>query len=266
MIELLLVALLGASPAAAQEDPLQRAEAAYLNIDLPATLDHAEAALRTGSRSPVELQRIYELMGRAAAAQEGGEEIARNAYLRLLALNPDARLETDLSPRVRSPFLEARGYWASRPDRFSMEGDVIEARTAIRVRLSDPLGMASEIEFNARAAGQPDFIQRVEPAGSSTLAAFESLEGQAVEYYVRVLDSDGNTLLQLGDQDVPERFGESLPPDETEPTDEGSSVFASPWFWTIVGVVVVGTGVGLTFALLPEDVELRTGVSFALSE
>jgi hypothetical protein len=44
------------------------------------------------------------------------------------------------------------------------------------------------------------------------------------------------------------------PTSPTQPRDdEGSSLFASPWFWTAAAVVVVGAGVGVTLILLSED-------------
>jgi len=44
------------------------------------------------------------------------------------------------------------------------------------------------------------------------------------------------------------------PTSPTQPRDdESSSVLASPWFWTVAAVVVVGAGVGVTLLVLSED-------------
>ena len=57
-----------ATGTSAQSSHLASAEAAYAEIDYERTLEEAQAALEEGVYDPEELARIYELIGKAAAA------------------------------------------------------------------------------------------------------------------------------------------------------------------------------------------------------
>ncbi len=266
---LLAVAIALPRPAYAQasEDPLERAEAAYLEVDFEGTLEAATAALAAGANNRRRLIRIYQLIGIAAAAL-GEENRSRDAYVRMLALDPEATVDRNLAPRLRSPFLEARGFWTARSDRLSVEATFVRSRGAFRIALTDPIGIVRELRVSARVPGQREYIVATAPASSSVLVPIDGAEdARGIEYAVAAVDEHGNELVALGTEDEPRVWGtmEIEPPRDGgagDDDDDGDSVFESPVFWIVAGVVVVGGGTAAAFVLLDRDVEAETGVSF----
>jgi len=260
-----LIVTLGAllaAPALAQTT-LDRAENAYSEIDFPRVIELADEALREGGHSPAEVARLYELTGLSHAA-EREEDAAREAYVKMLALRPDAEVDTNLAPRLRGPFLEARGFWASRSGAFAVEARVVRARGAIRVELSDPLGMASEIRVLSRdhALMAPMEETRV-PAEADLLVEVPALpDAPQLDYAVQVLDQHGNRLAELGTEDEPRLFGEA--PMVSPPTDDGEGASGIPtWVWIVGGVVAAGAlALGLGFGLREDPITLQSAVTF----
>ena len=94
-------------------------------------------ALKRGANQPDELVEIYRLSG-ATAAVLGPTDLAEQYYRRMIALDPNASLPADASPRLREPFVAAQAYMAAQ-QRF----DARVARTdkGITVDVTDPLRM-----------------------------------------------------------------------------------------------------------------------------
>ncbi|MCB9611634.1 MAG: hypothetical protein H6721_25055 [Sandaracinus sp.] len=262
---LTVLALVGTATPARAQDLVGQAEEAYLNVDFERTLDLARQALGSGRLDPNRLARVYELMGVAFAAS-GDEDASREAYKKMLALRPDAQVDNNLAPRLRSPFMEARGYWATRSDR--LEADVVLARAerGLRIRLVDPLGMARRIVVRTRVAGEMrPMDEQTLPAQSGELAPVEGLpEADRIEYAVEVLDEAGNRLVQLGTTDTPNVVGRDPVVAGTGPgaREEGGGV--PGWVWGLVGGVVAAAaiGTGLYLGLRTEPVTLRSAVVF----
>ena len=89
---------------------MEQAERAYREVDFPRQRALALQALEQGNGDPARVAQIYRLLGIAHAVL-GEPEAAKEAFARLLELEPGIELERSLSPRVRSPYLEARGEW-----------------------------------------------------------------------------------------------------------------------------------------------------------
>jgi hypothetical protein len=99
---------------------------------------------------------------------------------------------------MRSPFLEARGYWMARSESLDAQAIYLERRGVVRVALSDPLDMASEVVVFARVGDELDFSELRRPAEASVLVELEgAVEEGRVEFYVAVLDRFGNHLIDL---------------------------------------------------------------------
>ena len=264
----LCLALAGVSPAAAQST-IGQAEEAYMNVDFERTRELCQQALREGGHSPEQLARIYELIGVASAAS-GEEGASREAYKKMLAIQPDAQVDTNLAPRLRSPFMEARGYWQTRSETMGAEAVLVRARGGLRVRITDPLGMAEEVRVLTRVAGElvPMDEERF-PAQESILVEVDGLpDADRIEYVVQVLDEHGNRLVDLGSEDEPNVVGRDpviaggTPGGGGGGEDEDDGV--PGWVWGVVGVVVVaaGAGVGLGLALRDKPVNLQGGITF----
>lgn len=239
---------------------LREAEAAYGEIDFERALEEATAALEEGGYSPQDLARIYELIGMAAAASDD-EERSRDAYIRLLALTPDAEVDTNLAPRLRSPFMEAKGYWASRTDVLAVEARFVEARQLLRIELVDPLNMATDIIVRSRVAGTAEYEEHNKVAAASVTINLPDVA--QVEYVVEVLDENGNLIAVLGNDDEPRIAGEA--PIVVQGPGEGDveSGGVPVWLWVGLGVVVAGAAAtGLYFGLRQRPITLDSAVTF----
>lgn len=263
-LSLILFGLLVASPALAQTT-LDRAENAYSEIDFPRVVALANQALEEGGHSPEEVARLYELIGLSNAA-EREEDAAREAYVKMLALRPDAEVDTNLAPRLRGPFLEARGFWASRASGFSLEARVVRARGAIRVELSDPLGMASQVRVLSRDHSvMGPMTESTVDAQSDVLVEVPALpDAPQLDYAVQVLDEHGNRLAEIGTEDQPRVFGDAplvVPPEGGDAEGQGGGI--PMWVWIVGGVVAAGAlALGLGFGLRDRPITLQSAVTF----
>ncbi len=230
-----------ASPAWAQ-DRLAQAEEAYLEVDFPRARELAQQALSEGGHEPGDVARMYRLMGIAAAA-DGDEEAARDAFARMIALgSPEDG--ADLSPRLRQPLLEARGEWAARNGAFEVDARRLRQSRGVGLQLQDPLGMAARVVAFVRVRGAAAF-ERVELEAQDELAVpVTGLTAEAaVEYHVEVLDQHGNHLLELGSEIDPESFeGQAAVADvvaPSRPSARGEWRLAPVWLTVPAGLTLV---------------------------
>ena len=262
LIAILLVS--SASLAAAQETELEGAEAAYLEVDFEGTRSHALDALREGGHSPQELVRIYSLLGISSSAL-GDEDAARDYFVRMLGLDANAQLDDSVPPRLRNPFLEARGQWSARPGRLEVETGLDRASSAVRVELRDPTGMARVIRVAARLEGAAEYT--VQEYQSQTVIATPlagAAEADRLEYYVEVLDMHNNVILAEGSAFAPHVLGRA--PSGGGGGGGGSTIFEEPILWIIVGAVLVaGAVIATIFAVDAQSrIGVQSGVSFGI--
>jgi hypothetical protein len=259
-----------ASPVRAQgaSGALARAEEAYLEVDFDGTLAAAQEALREGRHTPAQLVRLYELLGVSSAAV-GEAERARDFFVRMLAIDPGADLDDTVPPRLRAPFLEARGIVTSRPERLGAEVGLARVQSALHVALTDPFQLGRTLRVHARLEGTLEFSMREEAAQT---VMFARLEGAAsadrVEYWVELVDPFGNQILVLGSEFEPRVVGRAVAGagGGGGGGGGGGDVLSEPWLWIVVGVVVVGGGVtaGIILGDQASRLELRTGVTIGL--
>lgn len=211
---LALLALAGALvPSGVRAQSLADARRAYAEVDFEATVEASRGAIAAGGHGPAELAELYRLLGLSLAALEQPQP-ARDAFVRLLAVDPDARLENRLSPQLRSPYMEARGYWGQ----FGEERLAVVAAlrgSQIAVDVTDPAGLAERVRVRHRPGPEGGW-QIVELAPSDDPAV--RIEGDRAEVLVELLDGPGNVLLRQGSEAEPERVGAW--PDPAEAVDE----------------------------------------------
>ena len=229
---------------------IREAEDAYENLEVEQAIELGEASIETGDASPGVLRRAYRLLGLARAAV-GDNRGARDAYRRLLALEPDATLEVSVAPRLREPFYSARAYWEGRPP-FGIR--VTFGRGGLTLNLEDPLNLAATISVSSRAGSESAFqTERLEAAEFLGLRVPGAAAARQIEYYLTVYDEFQNTLLRRGTSVDPVVL--SAPriaqPAQVSPSpDDSSTLFEEPWFWVVAGVVVAaGLGVAVGLAL-----------------
>ena len=241
--------------------PLAQAEQAYLDVDFSAALVAAQAALREGGHTPEELVRIYQLLG-VCSASEGLAERARDYFLRMLAINPETELDDTVPPRLRAPFLEARGIVTARPQRLGAEVGIARAQSAVHISLVDPFQMGQTLIVHARIEGGLEFTTSEErPRASLDVRLAGSDSADRIEYWLELKDPFGNQVLVMGSEFEPRVVGRMSVAGAGAATNTGGNVLEEPWLWIVVGVVVVGGAV--TAGVLGDQanrVELRTRV------
>jgi hypothetical protein len=142
-------------------------------------------ALKQGGNRPAELVEIYRLSA-ATAAVLGPVDLAEQYYRRMLALDPDATLPPDASPRLREPFVAAQAYMAAQ-QRF--EARATRGAKGIDVSIVDPLGMVVAV-----ATLEGGELRGKQPFAGAPVTLAD--EGDTVV----VLDEHGNFLrmIELG--------------------------------------------------------------------
>jgi hypothetical protein len=269
-----------ASTAAAQSGPdlLQGADQAYSNVEFEGAHDQAAAAIEAGGLSPTELVHAYQLVGVSAAAL-GDSPGARAAFVMMVSIDPDVRLDDTVPPRLRAPFLEARGT-VSAHSRMSAEVQLARAYGALRIALTDPLELVQTVRIHSRIEGSVEFSTTEHDPDAEIMArASGASSADRMEYWLECLDSHGNQLLLLGTEYEPRVVGRTAVADATVGGgggggggDDGGGggggggpgIVGEPVFWIIIGgVVLIGAGIAVGFAVDSQShVGLATGVRF----
>lgn len=255
-LTLVLLGALAMHPGlASAQDPLDQAEQAYLDVDFARTRELAQQALSRGGYGRADLVRIYRLLGVAAAAL-GDEAASRDAYVRMLALDPAAELPGNLSPRLLQPLMEARGQWTARQGQFALEARRLRGARGIELSLEDPLGMAARVIVFARARGRE--TQRIElTAEPTSVVRVPDLTAEDdIEYYAHVVDSNGNRLIELGTEVEPivlesQVRGSNGGTDERDrPSPPPGGGGLTPWLAITAGALTLVSGGILTWSIV----------------
>jgi len=220
---------------------LGAAEAAYLAVDFETTKTQSAVALERGGQSVKDTLRLYTLLGVSAAALDDND-MARDAFRHVIALDPAGRLDQSLSPKLRAPYLEVRGELSARGELPPLSARLVAREGTLSVALADPVGIANRVELRLRAAHHAAFTTtRILKARVETW----HLEAPAkqVEYTLAVLDEHGNALFELGSSARPEQLG-------TAPRDYGLTALPAepppnPRGYHVAAGVLAGVGLGL---------------------
>ncbi|MCC6874044.1 MAG: tetratricopeptide repeat protein [Sandaracinaceae bacterium] len=256
---------LGPDVASAQQTPLQRAEAAYQEIEFAQTQRFALEALRQGGHTPAQLARIYQLLGIAAAAL-GHQDEARDYFVRMLGIDPDAQLDASVPPRLRDGYLEARGVWAARQGRLGIEVGLNREQSSLRVQLTDPTDLARRVLVHARLEGAAQYGTTNAEARSLVDVSVPGADAaDRLEYFVEVLDEHGNQLLAEGSAFQPRVVGRTPMQVVTQPgPTAGRTVLEEPAFWIVAAAVAV-VAAGVTTSIVVVDQRSRIGGQTSVS-
>jgi tetratricopeptide (TPR) repeat protein len=248
----LLAALL--APAMAAANPhLQRARSAMNDLDYEMARAALDDALTAGISDPTELAEIYELSGTVAGAFELREEAA-DWFRKWLALDPTARLDSGLAPKIVEPFQTARA--STELALRVRSGAHVAGETEIVLLVeADPVGLVAGARLDyrdedggvhvARAAGTDRIVIALPwppPVGAAVLAA---------------TDVHGNRLAELEWTAPAESNGDAAAETETSAEPEALAVLPAtaepdtPLYakWSLWGGAAVGLGLaGAYFA------------------
>lgn len=244
---------LGVVPAfayAQDADPLALAERAYGAVDFETQRAEAERALEAGGADPARLARIYRLLGIAHAAL-GAPEPAKLAFMRLLALDPDVELEHVLSPRLRTPYMEARGYWDVASTRLGVDAARGAPDGAITLTVHDPLGMVARVQLRS-AAAEPQILWEEGAAPQLSVPVSALAEFAEIALEVRLLDGYSNLLAVRAVPALPARSAAKAPstPPPVVPSEPERQSLALPL--ALAGGSLIAFGVGATAHVVRE--------------
>ena len=249
LIATLLVWLASTVPVRAQEgDPLAEGLELFERLHMMEARDALERALRVEGRSPSELAEIYLRLGIIAAA-DGDLESAERSFLRLLAVDPEARLPPGMSPSVAGAFDRARAAWDGAELHLeelappALDGEEVALRLAGR---EDRASMVLALRLAWRLAGEEEY--RVTTALGLGPHRF-TLDGarpvQSIEYHAALLGDHQSVLARLGTPTAPRR---ATILSEAEPL----AWYERWYFWAGAGVVLAGAAVAVILLTQPD--------------
>lgn len=235
---LLALGLAAGGAQARDADPLLAAERAYGAVDFETQRAEALRALEAGDSDPGRLARIYRLLGIAHAAL-GEPERAKLAFMRLLALDSSVELEHVLSPRLRTPYMEARGYWDVTSTRLGVEVSREASSGSLGLTLHDPLGMVARVRVRS-AGSEPQVLWEAGPEPRLRVPSAALAEYADVSLAVELLDSYANLLATRVVAALPARRVVNTPPEPPRAPEPPS--LALPLVLAGSGLVALGIG------------------------
>lgn len=239
----LLLCLSSISTAYAQSAPsLSDVQKAYADVDYERTRSLAQAAVQHGGAARAETGELYLLWGTAAAAVDRADE-ARNAFSYAIAANPELKLDRSLSPKIRAPYLEARGALSSTDSRPPLEIALRRHKQDLELELHDVLGVAAALAVSTRATPNAPFARRRFEAQPRHRLA--SPPGAELQIFVQVLDRYDNVLFELGSEEEPQRLVQvSSDKPQAMPAVHGRGPNALPYYVTAGALGVLGLAAG----------------------
>jgi hypothetical protein len=233
-------------------------EHALADGDFPEVRRLASTALAQGARTRAELLTFYRALA-VAQARLGESEEAQRSFVCLLALDPAFKLDADAPVEVRSPFMEARGFWSLHADRLSGAAELSADASTLWVSLRDPAGLVSRILVHVRFQGQARYLERVLTPSEDLTISLQALGPSAsvVEYTLALLDPNANRIWELGTDAQPERLSTpavaplptpvgDVTPAVHEPAEQGPVRSRTPYIWS--GALALALGAGATAA------------------
>ncbi len=239
-----LSAILLATPAAWADTnvPLADAQKAYAEVDYESTRRLAKAALERGGNDRASTAELYLLWATAAAALDQADE-ARTAFLYVLSINPDAKLERSLSPKIRAPYLEARGSLSQADGKAPLNLTLQSRVQGLEVALTDSANIVARIELATRAQQNEPFARRHLRATPHQRVAI--INASELQFFLQALDHYGNVLFELGNQDDPERVAlVGAGPRPTAAAAQATDVNRTPYYITAGAFAVLGITAG----------------------
>jgi hypothetical protein len=236
---------------------LVAAERAYQEVDFAAMHEHATRGLALGLATRDETCRLYVLAGMSAAATGDATE-AKQAFIVALGINPGLKLDRNLSPKIRGPYLEAQGFWGAHAEHLDVQARISGDGERLSVHLVDPAHLGFKVELRERAIGERSYDSLAERAkGTVVFAVSERARSRGVEYFIRLVDKEGNTLAEVGGEDEPrvERRGAKPAPTGVERKENARAGSTRSYLWpTVFAVAGAGAvGAGVLFHLRREQ-------------
>lgn len=243
---------------------VETAEQLYAKLDYDKANETAERVIKQKGLSHDQLVRAYRILAVTCAILDK-EEQARDAFLHLLVSDPEYTVDTNLGPKVSTPFVEARGQFRSLPSKPGMEvvANVRSDGGQLRVTTRDPTRIAKKVTVGYRWTSSGEYTVSTIAVGEATVEVAPATQGRTrLDFYATALDERDNAVFEAGNPQVPKSafaeagsrpIGGNGNGDRGGGEKTGGSVLSSPVFWIIAGAVVAGGGTAAFFAFRPEE-------------
>jgi hypothetical protein len=218
------------------------AESAYSAIDFDGTRTAAENALNEGNHDPTETLRLYTLLGIATSAL-GQDSEAREAFRRVIAIDPNTDVDKTLSPKIRSPYLEVRGELSAKGKLTPLSANVVRRAGRLFVELNDPAAVAASIDVAYRAGSSSEVTHFHLVRGQETRGSNPVSDASRVEYALTLRDGYGNALFRAGSNADPEVLSPA-PSALTDTEHSTGTPKRTPYYVTAGLLAAAGVGAG----------------------
>lgn len=254
---------------------LKEAKKLYRSLRYAEIVHKLERALTVPNNTPKQLCEIYELMGTVHVIL-GNEDAAVDAFNELLNVDPKYRLDSSLSPKILSIYGRVKSEFVPR-EAVSFEGRPSVRTTPgkkpwVEVGVVDESKALTAVEIWCRRSEKEEFKKgEMAPVSRGRYGGSLPLEikalpasGVRVEYVIVARGEKGKTLGVMGSMENPLSFT-VLPAVAAPPTQgPGTEGYSTPWygkwwFWTAVGVVAAGAGVGIYLGVSGGGTEVPNG-------
>lgn len=241
-------AQVGGSNAECRSNPhLARARELYEDLLFDEAAQTLQRAIEYSNNCRWDLGEIYRLKAFVDAVNGERERCHRDFEI-FLALNPDYDMPTEVPPKIRHCFEDAKAVAPSRRE-LGLQHDVPpnvqpNAPVALKVRVIDPLRLVDQVRVYFRREGVKIYTTVGARADESVSVVIPALavppdpQGYRMEYIVRAVDRWGGVLAEQGNSRRPLRF------DVLSGGGGDGGIATKWWFWVLVaaGALAVGAG------------------------
>jgi len=263
---------------------LDKASKFFRQTDYRKALKWVQKALQDKDARPQNLIDAYRIQGLSFAAR-GKNKAAVDSFRKLLAIDPEFRLSKSISPKLTPPFYQAVGMAAevkpismihSPPKEVEKTAD-LELKTEL---VSNPFNLVRVVRLKYQVLGVSEGQIQVDVKGVGVLSFRfpKNLEADEIIYFFEAANKHGGTLAVLNNKGQPFAIAKKkapepvvfvspvirkdpligdpahLPKDGQDGLNGATPWYKTWWFWTTVGVVVVGAAAtGTAIALSGGD-------------
>lgn len=227
--------------------------------------NYFQLALKSGENNSKQLETIWMHIGIIETAS-GNFDSAQTAFIKLLTLNPNPSLPPDASPLIIEKLNSAKTFIGNR--RFNITDKAPQKiykqfSNSILLEINNDISQIAHkaiLSINEHESGIIEInSSKIEVAIPRDIIA--EANSKLISYSLKVTDEFGNEVWRSASKEIP------IITDETEDRvaeNSCNSIYCRWWFWTIVGVVIVGAGVGTTLAITkPFEEDINAGYTFS---
>jgi len=265
------LALVAAEARADVQADLENAEQAYGNLDYAGANKLADRALKAGGLTHAQYLRAM----RVSALTHAGLDHAKPAhdqFMTLLICDPTFQMDPNLSPRVLTPFFEAkgdvRGLSVVPGVRVSVGALRAGEPVTMRVSTQDPTHLVKQVIIGYRWGTAGALTSQPIAVGDAETATIPAEAGSArFDYYAQALDEKRNVVFEDGNpSELKTALLEVTPIAAKDAGPHKSGFFGSTAFWVVTGVVVTGAAVaGGALLVTSKDRQNPTSISLGPS-